>query len=115
DALRAALAEKVFGGWSKSPPPLGAAVAADVTADGVRLRAIDFTSEAGVELRVWVMTSPKVERPAEVILSVLDDAGWERWCADLGPPFADALRLAAKPKRDDAKFAQNRAAMEANG
>jgi hypothetical protein len=110
--LMAALREKVFGGWAKAPPPLKPTVAADVTRDGVRLRAIDFVSETGVELRMWVMTSPKVETPAEVILTVLHDAGWDRWCADLGPEFADALQLAAKVKRDDAKFAQNRSAME---
>lgn len=113
-ALMAALKTKVFGGWATDPPPLKATVAADVTHDGVRLRAIDFTSETAVELRMWVMTSPKVETPAEVILSVLDEPGWARWCTDLGPAFADALQLAAKPKRDDAKFTQNRAAMERN-
>ena len=105
----------VFGGWAKNPPPLKATVAADATHDGVRLRAIDFVSEAAVELRMFVMTSAKAPKPAEVILSVLDDAGWERWCVDLGPAFADALQREKKPKRDDAKFAQNRAAMEANG
>lgn len=113
-ALMQSLNSKVFGGWAKDAPPLKAAVAADVTNDGVRLRAIDFTSETAVDLRVWVMTSPKVETPGEVILSVLDEPGWERWCTDLGPAFADALQLTAKPKRDDAKFAQNRTAMERN-
>lgn len=112
--LMDALRTHVFGGWPTDPPPPKATVAADVTSDGVRLRAIDFVSEAAVGLRMFVMTSPKVETPAEVILSVLDDAGWERWCADLGPAFAEALQLDRKPKRDDAKFAQNRGAMEAN-
>jgi dienelactone hydrolase len=114
DGLMTGLKEKVFRGWATDPPPLGPKVAADVTDDGVRLRAIDFVSETGVELRMWVLTSPKVETPAEVILSVLDDAGWDRWCADLGPAFANALQVKAKLKRDDAKFAQNRAAMEAH-
>jgi dienelactone hydrolase len=108
-ALLAGLKEKVFGGWPTDPPPVGAAVAADVTRDGVRLRAIDFTSEAAVPLRLFVLTAEKAEKPAEVILSVLDDAGWDRWCAGLGPDFADALRR--KAKRDDAAFAQNLAVM----
>lgn len=104
----------VFAGWATSPPPLKATVATEVVHDGVRLRAIDFVSETAVELRMWVMSSPKVEKPAEVILSVLDDAGWERWCADLGPDFADALQLSARPKLDAARFAQNKTAMEQN-
>ena len=103
--LLAALKEKVFAGWPKNPPPLGAKVAADMTRDGVRLRAIDFVSESQVELRLFVMTSAKVEKPAEVILSVLDDAGWDRWCAGLGPDFADALQLrrAAEARRRDVR------------
>ncbi len=40
--LLAALDEKVFAGWPKNPPPLGAKVATDITHDGVRLRAIDL-------------------------------------------------------------------------
>lgn len=112
--LLAALKADVFAGWARNPPPLKPVVAVDVIHDGVRLRAIDYVSETAVELRVWVMTSPKVEKPAEVILTVLDDAGWNRWCADLGPQFADALQLTQKLKRDDAKFTQNRAAMETN-
>jgi dienelactone hydrolase len=110
--LLAALREKVFAGWPKNPPALRAKVAADVTRDGVRLRAIDFVSESHVELRLFVMTAAKVEKPAEVILSVLDDAGWDRWCAGLGSDYADALQLRRAPKRDDFLFAQNRAVME---
>ena len=112
--LMTALSEKVFAGWATTPPPLAASQAVDTTHDGIRLRAIDFNSETGVELRLWVMTSPKVETPAELIVSVLDDAGWDRWCADLGPEFANALQVTGKLKRDDAKFAQNRTAMESN-
>lgn len=110
--LLAALQQQVFAGWAKQPPALQAKVAADVVHEGIRLRAVDFVSEAAVELRMWIITSPKVETPNEVIFSVLDESGWEKWCGDLGPEFADALQLSAKPKRNEAMFAQNRAAME---
>ncbi len=110
--LLASLKEKVFGGWVQNPPPLKATVAADVTHDGVRLRAIDFVSEDCIELRLFVMSSPKVEKPAEVILSVLDEDGWSRWCDGLGSEFAEVLQLSRKPKRDNALFAQNRGVME---
>jgi dienelactone hydrolase len=110
--LLAELKSKVFAGWPQDPPPPASKDAADVTHDGVRLRAVDFTSEAGVELRLFVLTSARAARPGEVILSVLDDAGWAKWCADLGPEFADALQVKGKLKRDDAAFAQNRAVMD---
>jgi hypothetical protein len=109
------LREKVFAGWPTDPPPLAAKVADDVTAEGVRLRAVDFTSQEGVDLRLWVMTAENVAKPSKLILSVLDDAGWETWAKDLGPAFAKPLGLEKPPTRDDAKFEQNRAAMRANG
>jgi dienelactone hydrolase len=112
--LLAALKDRVFAGWAKNPPPLAAKVAADATGDGVRLRAIDFVSESQVELRLFIMTAATVEKPTEVILSVLDDAGWDRFCAGLGSDFA-ALELDHKVKRDETLFAQNRAVMEKQG
>ena len=110
--LLAALSEKVFAGWPKNPPPLETKVAADITRDGVRLRAIDFVSESRVELRLFVLTAAKVEKPAEVIFSVLDQVGWDRWCNGLGPDFVEALQLTRAPRRDVSLFDQNRAVME---
>ena len=51
--LMAGLKDKVFAGWPKNPPPLDAKVAYDKTVDGARFRAIDFTSEAGIPLRLF--------------------------------------------------------------
>jgi len=109
--LKAALATQVVRGWATDPAPLDARVAADVTHDGVRLLAIDYTSEAEVPLRMWVATAVGAERPGEIILRVQDDAGWKDWCESFGPEFAAALRYPGKLTRNDAMFAQNRAAM----
>lgn len=106
--------QRSFAGWPTNPPALKSAVAADEKADGVRLQAIDFTSEAGVELRLFVMTAVGTE-PKEVVFSVLDQAGWEKWCRDLGPDFAGPLKREQPGERDDDQFAQNLAAMKANG
>jgi len=106
------LKTRVFGGWPTHPPPLAASVAGDVTHDGIRLRAIDFVSEAGVPLRLLVLTSAKQDRISEIILSVLDDDGWRKWCTDLGPEFAEVLQVRGKLKRNGEMFAQNRALVE---
>ena len=110
DALR----QKVFHGWPESPPPLNVRPAEDVTSDGLRLRAYDFASEDDVDLRLWLLTAEKVDKPTLVVLNALDEPAWKEWAEDLGPPFAKALQLAADPKRNDAKFAQNRKALEFN-
>jgi hypothetical protein len=105
--LREALRTRVFPGWPDKPPPLNARLAEDVKHDGLRLRAYDFVSEEAVELRLWVMTAEKVDKPTLVVLNALDEPGWREWSADLGPVFQQALQLATAPKLDAARFAQN--------
>jgi dienelactone hydrolase len=102
----------VFGGWPAKPPPLNTRIAADVKHEGVRLRAVDFTSEDDVELRLWLLTAEKVSKPSLVVLTAVDEPGWQEWTRGLGPAFKDALRTDQTPKLDQAKFDQNRRAME---
>jgi dienelactone hydrolase len=102
------LKDRVFSGWAKNPPPLDPTVAADVTHDGVRLRAIDFTSETAVKLRMFVLSDTKVESIDELVTSVLNEPEWDRWCAELGPAFAEALQTPDLKKRADAGFERNR-------
>ena len=111
--LEQALREKVFRGWPQSPPLLNAKPVADRTHNGLRLRAFDFTSEDGIDLRLWLMTAAKVEKPTLVVLNALDETGWQEWCRDLGPEFAEVLQLPKPPKLDEAKFNQNRRVLEA--
>jgi hypothetical protein len=101
------LRTRVFHGWPDKPPALNARLAQDVKRDGLRLRAYDFVSEDKVELRLWLMTAEKVEKPTLIVLNVLDEAGWQEWLADLGPAFKEALQSTAEPKQDVARFKQN--------
>jgi Prolyl oligopeptidase family len=111
-ALETALKEKVFCNWPPQPPELAVKPAADRTHDGLRLRAFDFTSEMGIELRVWLLTAATVTKPSLVVLNALDEADWQEWCRDLGAEFTDTLQLFVPPKRDAAKFEQNRRVLE---
>src|SRR5262249_35592322 len=90
--LMKALEEDVFRAWTKTPPPLKPCFSADVTQGGVRLRGIDFISEEGVELRLFVLMaegSPKLSRIEMTVIG--DEAQWENWRRDAGTSFADAL------------------------
>jgi dienelactone hydrolase len=106
-----ALKEKVFAGWPTKVPELAAKPVGDKTHDGIRLRAWDFASEEGIELRLWLMTAGDA-KPTLVVLNALDEFDWKEWCADLGPEFTELLQLSTPPKRDETKFKQNRAVME---
>ena len=94
--------------------PLNARPAGDVVHDGLRLRAFDFTSQEGVELRLGLLTAATVEKPSLVVLSALDESGWKEWTEDLGPAFQGLLQLDQPPKLDAAKFAQNRKTLAFN-
>jgi cephalosporin-C deacetylase-like acetyl esterase len=107
-----ALRERVFRGWPQQAPSLGTRLAADVRHGGVRLRAWDFTSEDEVPLRVWLLTADKREKRSQVILSPVDETGWQEWTHSLGPAFQVALEEPHAPKLDEARFDQNRRACE---
>jgi len=108
------LETKVFRGWPSKPPALKPTLAADVKHDGVRLRAYDFVSENEVELRLWLLTAEKVEKPKLVVLTSVDEAGWIDWTKELGPQFKDALQLKDAPEVDAKKFEQNKKALTFN-
>jgi hypothetical protein len=111
DDLRA----KSFRGWPASPPPPEPLLAADVKYNGLRVRAFDFSSEENVDLRLWLMTAEKVEKPTLVVLTAVDETGWQDWQKELGPAFKDALLLKNAPTLDDQKFEQNRRVLEKQG
>jgi dienelactone hydrolase len=110
--LEKALREKVFHGWPEKGPPIKFRTAGDRTHAGVRLRAWDFASEDGIDLRLWFVTAANVEKPTLVVLNALDEQGWAEWCAELGPEFASALMLSKPPKLDEAAFKQNQRVLE---
>jgi hypothetical protein len=105
-----ALQEHVFRGWPQKAPPLQTRLAADVRHDGVRLRAFDFTSEPEIELRLWLLTADKTEKLSQVILSSVDETGWQEWTQSLGPAFQEALQEQRAPKLNEDRFDQNRRA-----
>jgi hypothetical protein len=80
----------------------------------LRLRAFDFVSEENISLRLWLLTAEKVERPSLVVLTAVDEGGWQDWARELGPAFKDALQVQGEVKRDDVRFEQNRRALQAN-
>lgn len=111
----AALREKVFRGWPATPVALNARPAGQVDHGGVRLRAVDFTSEEGVELRLWIVTPGSGSAPKHIICSILDETDFREWANQLGPPFLTMLQLDQPSSFQPERLAQNLRAMQANG
>jgi dienelactone hydrolase len=98
------LREKTFRAWPDDKdqsrlPPLALSEVANTVASGVRLRAFDFTSQANVDLRLWVLQKENANKNESVVLDVLDDAEW--------PQFAAAMR-AGYPQELPAKLATDK-------
>jgi dienelactone hydrolase len=94
----AALRAKVFAGWPEERGPTKPELTTQATQGGVRLRAYDFRSQPDVNLMLYVLQDPKVKRPAEVLLTVLDAEGWtnspakQLWRGDGRPENLSDLR-----------------------
>jgi hypothetical protein len=78
----------------------------------LRLRAFDFASEEGIDLRLWLLTAEKTEKPTLVVLTAVDEPGWQEFLGELGPEFKDALLVRQEPKLDESKYALNRRVLE---
>jgi len=100
--------------WTTIAGPIEVRAAADVSVDGLRLRAFDFISEEDVPLRLWLATAAKVEKPKLVVLTAVDEARWQEWLKELGPAFAAAFPGTTMPQRDPARFEQTRKALAFN-
>jgi hypothetical protein len=105
EELKKGLLAKCFRGWPEKAPPLAMKPAGDVTGDGLRLRAFDFTSEEGIDLRLWVLTAEEQEKPKTIALTVADEQSLADWAVEFGPAFRDMLQLPTAPKGDEAKRA----------
>jgi dienelactone hydrolase len=111
---RKGLRDHVFAGWPSKPGPLNDRPIADVRHEGLRVRAYDFTSEDNVELRLWLVTAEKTEKPSLVVLTALDEPGWKEWQNELGPVFQSVLLLHEEPIGDPDQYAQTQRVLEKN-
>lgn len=105
DAWRAALVEKCFRGWpdQSEAGELNLRPAISASRDGIALAAYDFSSQLGIDLRLYLVHREGLT-PADlelVVLNSLDEKGWETFLATLKPSFAEELRTESLPDADE--------------
>jgi hypothetical protein len=89
---------KVFAGWPEERGPTKPDLTSQATQGGVRLRTYAISSHPCVNLLLFVLQDPKVKRPEEVLLTVLDAASWtnspakQLWLGGGTPESLAALR-----------------------
>ncbi len=101
------LKEKVFRGWADDAPDLNIEKFAEVQYSGVLMRGFRFQSEAKVNLDLWLMTAVNA-KPKLVVLTAVDEQGWNEWSQNMIPQFQKALLLPGKPKTKKARWEQFR-------
>ena len=102
DAWRTALLEKSFRAWPAEACELDAAQAFTAERDGLRLTAWDYTSQAAIRLRLYLVHRPGLDKAESVTLHVLDDPAWNEFLAALRPAFEAELAGETLPPADEA-------------
>lgn len=112
DGWLKALREKSFRAWPQDACALDLKPAWNEVHDGVELAAYDFTSQAGVRLRLFV-AAREGKKSELAVLNVLDDRAWTEFLATMRPAFAEHFQEEA-PGDPDAKAWENQAKMFAS-
>lgn len=97
-----ALRTKVFAGWPTEAEPLNAKEAFNVNKDGLIFRAVDFTSQNVIRLRLYIMQKATSEPAKLVVLNPLDQNGWIEFLEATASQFPD--HLPASEKDSPAEF-----------
>jgi dienelactone hydrolase len=104
DNWRTTLQEKCFAGWPAELPVAELHEVFNVVNDGVRFRAIDFTSQEAVKLRLYIVERADLKQRALVVLNVLDNTSWNEFLAELQVAFAKQLDGETLPEADSEAY-----------
>lgn len=102
------LNETTFSAWPDGNQELKAKPAFNASQKGVGLRAIDFQSDEGVELRLYISHYPGLRKPDLVVLNVLDAEGWQEFLAMHAGAFEKELGIPDLPEADEEAFQSTR-------
>jgi dienelactone hydrolase len=97
DEWATALRQRSFGGWPAEVTPLNLRLVFSEVSSGLRLQAYDFTSQPGVELRLFVAQRAGLRRPRRIELTVLDETQWRAWVRAFRFAFANELNAGQVP------------------
>ncbi len=110
DAWMKALKEKVFAGWPQEIASVNPQKDSSAEVDGIRMTAYDFESQSPYRLRLYVVHRDGL-RPQDlelVALNVLDEPGWDEFCAAYHSRFGKLIEVFPGAAKDDTAFEQEK-------
>ena len=101
-----ALREKSFRAWPTNDERGSLEVKRTfrVEKHGICLRAFDFISQPGVNLRLYLLHRAGLAKPDSILLNTLDGQEWTEWLAAVRVGFADELTDQTLPEPNEAAF-----------
>ena len=87
----AALKEKSFRGWTQQPVPLEPKRVTEKTSRGLTLHVIEYTSDENLRFPIYVVHGSKHSKPSLLVVTVVDNDGWNTWLKTFAPAFGDVL------------------------
>jgi dienelactone hydrolase len=87
-----ALEQKVFRGWPEKASPMKLRRVASAQKEELQLQSYEFTSQSGVDLRLYLLENAALTRAERVVLRILDEQEWTQWVGSAGAVFADVLK-----------------------
>lgn len=101
DFLMQQLSEQTFRGWPEAPEDSKVTEAFRETAGGLTLRAVDFTSQSNIRLRLYIAHRESLRRPELVVLNAVDETGWADFLTTMSARFGDKLPAEVEAKTEE--------------
>ncbi|EMI20694.1 Acetyl xylan esterase [Rhodopirellula maiorica SM1] len=92
DELIQSLKRKTFGGWPQTAGSLDTKTIAEREADGMKVKAIQFTSQSPYRLTMFAVTPMSSAPPKMVNVVVLDQQAWQRVASGLAVVMPERFR-----------------------
>lgn len=102
---RSALKSKSFAAWPQEGGPLDVQEVFSATRKGMVLRAIDFTSQPGIRLRLYIAHHEQLADPRLVVLNPVSEEGWNDFLSTMRPAFEQELQDERLPAGSQREFA----------
>ena len=106
DHWRTSLREKCFAGWPEEANVGDSRESFNVVNDGIRFRAIDFTSQETIDLRLYIVERAELDRRDLIVLNVLDDKSWNEFLGEMRVGFEKQLDGETLPESNLEAFQQ---------
>ena len=111
---RESLMDRVFRGWPDDPGPLDVREAFRAEHNETTFRAVDFTSQQAIRLRLFLVHRNALSETERVVLNVMDEPRWEGFLASMSGPLGDQLGLDVEAAPNEASFREIARKVNAN-